>query len=273
MCPSDMRRDMRGLFLVPLVAATILLAGEYPLPEKPLSVERLPLRDVDKELTFINWGSVGPSVRRRPDRVAEEVAGLRRWITSPEFISELMAFQQGVQDKVAPYLEKRMAAFLQDYQTRERRTILPTMAPLRESRYPIPESMWSMPIEMRRMCRYLIIDDRDPRQRAFAEAVYASDQVDGRQTWGVAIAWTSGSNRDEYWGSRNRGMRGLADDYYPAYFGVDTLPAVITYSHDGMTVIREEGLPLELLHANEGRAGAKPFTYSAPDASREPVVP
>jgi hypothetical protein len=216
-----------------------VVAVEYQVSREPREV-RVDLL-AERQVVVIDWGVAGSAVARRPQRVQEELDGLRALATAPEIVGSILQVTKDLQGQTTDMVKTRMAAAVREYNTVGRETMVPASVIGTERRAPIPDYFWGWPTSARSSMRVVIFDDRSEQQRAMVLALGRRSERDRKIMHAFALGWKTGADRDGYWSTRH-GVTPVADDRFAAWYGVERLPAIIEFEGDLVTWRVREGM-------------------------------
>jgi len=207
-----------------------------PVPEAPEQV----LDDAvgGTAVLWVDWGSAGPSHARDSQLIADDQEALRRFLHSPELRADAIRLAGACDARTQAALRAHLAAWQEDYCTREQTTALPCSSGVMHAVLPLPSWAWGLPLTARDATQVLIFDDRDPRQRQW---VLDQAHAPGRLSYAYCTAWRSGDDRDRFWKDHPLlGIHPVASDQFAVFYGVTAYPAQVRFASDTMNL--EEGL-------------------------------
>jgi len=210
--------------------------SDIPVPSSPGEV-------VDDEVggeavVWVDWGAAGPSHARDSQLIDADQEALRRFLHSPELRADAIRLAGSCAARTQEALRAHLAAWQEDYATREQATALPCGSHVAHAVLPLPPWAWGLPLTARAATQVLLFDDRDPRQRQW---VLDQAHTPGRLSYAYCTAWRSGDDRDRFWKEHPLlGIHPVASDQFAVFYGVTAYPAQVRFETESMTL--EEGL-------------------------------
>jgi len=238
---------VRHLLAVPaaaLLLSTLGVAGaQEPAASSVIPVPSAPGAVSDDEVggdavLWVDWGTAGPAHARDSQLIADDQEALRRFLHSPELKAAAISLAAASDARSQEALRAHLAAWQEDYCTREQTTALPCGQGVTRSVLPLPPWAWGLPLSIRAATQVLIFDDRDPRQRQW---VLDQAHGEGRLSFAYCTAWRSGDDRDRFWKAHPLlGIHPVASDQFAVFYGVTAYPAQVRFETQSMSL--EEGL-------------------------------
>jgi len=220
-----------------------MLGAQEVGARSPIAVPGAPAQVVEDEVggeavLWVDWGSAGSAHARDSQLISDDQEALRRFLHSPELRADAIRLAGACDARTQAALRAHLAAWQDDYCTREQTTALPCGSRVENAVLALPPWAWGLPLAARVSTQVLIFDDRDPRQRQW---VLDQAHTPGRLSYAYCTAWRSGDDRDRFWKDHPLlGIHPVASDQFAVFYGVTAYPAQVRFESESMTL--EEGL-------------------------------